>query len=89
MAQSDGPADVYRALGVTPMIHAAGTTTRYGGTKLRPEVMAEMNKAATVMVDLEELNRQAGKVVAEVTGAEAASYPQAPPGGWSSRLRRA
>ena len=81
MAQSDHPADIYRALGVTPIIHAAGTTTRYGGTKLRPEVMEVMNKAATVMVDMEELNRQAGKVIAEVTGAAAGFVSSGAAGG--------
>ena len=51
MTSSDDPGDVYRALGVTPAINASGTTTKYGGTKLRPEVMETMNRAATVMVD--------------------------------------
>ncbi len=64
-------ADVYRALGVKPCITASGSTTAYGGSKLRPEVMAVMNKAATVMVEIDELNRAAGKVIAELTGAEA------------------
>ena len=71
MARSDDPADVYHALGVKPIINAGGTSTQHGGTKLRPEAMEAMNKAATVMVEMGELNRQAGKVIAEITGAEA------------------
>ena len=71
LTQIDDPAEVYRAIGVTPVITASGTTTSYGGSKLRPEVMEAMNKAATVMVELAELNRQAGKIIAETTGAEA------------------
>ena len=67
----DDPAEIYRAIGVRPAITASGTTTAYGGYKLRSEVMEVMNTAATVMVDLAELNRQAGKIIAEVTGAEA------------------
>ena len=67
----DDPAEIYRAIGVRPAITASGTTTAYGGSKLRPEVMEVMNTAATVMVELAELNRQAGKIIAEVTGAEA------------------
>ena len=81
MTSSDDPGDVYRALGVTPAINASGTTTKYGGTKLRPEVMETMNRAATVMVDLEELNRQAGKVIAELTGAEAGFVSSGAAGG--------
>ena len=65
------PASVYRELGVRPVITASGATTAYGGSKLRPEVMEAMNSAATVMVEIDELNRAAGEVIAELTGAEA------------------
>ena len=81
MAQNSDAAEVYRALGAIPAINASGTTTRYGGTKLRPEAMDVMNKAATVMVDLEQLNRQAGKVIAEITGAEAGFVSSGAAGG--------
>jgi len=70
MTRTDDPADVYHALGVKPVVNASGTATQFGGSKLRPEAMEAMNKAATVMVELNELNRQAGKIIAEVTGAE-------------------
>ena len=70
-AVKEDPADVYRAIGVKPMINASGTTTKWGGTKLRPEAIEVMSKAATVLVDIAELNTQAGKILAEHTGAEA------------------
>ena len=71
MTSRDAPAEVYRALGVKPVITASGSTTAYGGSKLRPEVMQAMNDAATVMVEMDDLNRAAGKYIAQVTGAEA------------------
>lgn len=64
-------AEIYRELGVTPIITASGSTTTYGGSKLRPEVVDAMVKASTVMVNIDELNKAAGKVLARVTGAEA------------------
>ncbi len=81
MTQKDSPGDVYRAIGVEPMISASGTATRWGGTKLRAEVMDAMNKAATVMVDVEILNREAGKIIAGITGAEAGLVTSGAAGG--------
>ena len=81
MTQISDPADVYRAIGVRPVINASGTTTRYGGTKLRPEAIDAMSRAATVLVDIIELNREAGKIVAEVTGAEAGFVSSGAAGG--------
>ena len=71
MVAPDDPAQVYRAINVRPIISASGSTTRYGGTKTRPEVLAAMSKATRVMVNIDELNREAGKVIADITGAEA------------------
>ncbi len=63
--------ELYRSIGVTPIITASGTTTQYGGTRIRPEVMEVMQKTASVMVELNELNRQASKILARMTGAKA------------------
>ena len=63
--------EMYRSLGVRRIINASGTTTMWGGAKLRPEAAEAMRKTATVMVDLSELNKAAGKVLAEICGAEA------------------
>jgi D-glucosaminate-6-phosphate ammonia-lyase len=63
--------EMYDSLGVKPLINASGTTTMWGGTKLRPEVAEVMRKTSTVMVDINQLNKAAGKVLAEICGAEA------------------
>ena len=63
--------EMYESLGVRPIINASGTTTMWGGSKLRPEVAEVMQKTSNVMVDLGELNRAVGKVLAEICGAEA------------------
>ncbi len=78
---SDDPAQVYRDVGVQPIITASGSTTMYGGSRLRPEAIRAMNDAATVMVHLEELNREAGKVIACITGAEAGLVSSGAAGG--------
>ena len=81
MTPSNDSADVYRAIGVKPVITASGTSTAYGGSKLRPEVMEVMNKASTVMVEIDELNKAAGKIIAELTGAEAGLVASGAAGG--------
>ena len=72
MATSErDPAEVYKQLGVKPIINAAGSVTRYGGTRTRPEALEVMAEAATVLVEITELNQKAGEVIASITGAEA------------------
>lgn len=71
MDLSLGGEDMYGSLGVRRIINASGTTTMWGGSKLRPEVAEVMQKTANVMVNLGDLNREAGKVLAEICGAEA------------------
>ena len=80
MVFSEG-SDIYRALGVKPAIVASGATTAYGGSKLRPEVLDSMEKASRTMVNLDDLNVAAGKVIAEVTGAEAGLVTSGSAGG--------
>jgi len=63
---------IYRRLGVRPIIHGSGTTTRYGGSILRPEALETMREASTVLVNLDELNEAAGAAIARMLGAEAA-----------------
>jgi L-seryl-tRNA(Ser) seleniumtransferase len=62
---------IFSRLGVKPIIHGMGTTTRYGGTMMPPEVVQAMVDASHCLVDMDELNRKAGEVVARATGAEA------------------
>ena len=61
----------YERLGVKPVINAAGSITKYGGTRTRPEVLELMAEAARIMVNVDELNRKAGEEIARLAGAEA------------------
>jgi L-seryl-tRNA(Ser) seleniumtransferase len=63
---------IYRRLGVRTIIHGSGTTTRYGGSILRPEALEAMREASTALVNLDELNEAAGAAIARMLGAEAA-----------------
>src|SRR5204863_87407 len=67
-----GPRVIYQRLGVRPVIHGSGTTTRYGGSRLRPEALEAMREASTTLVNLDELNEAAGNAIAKMLGAEAA-----------------
>ena len=64
--------EIYRRLGVRPVIHGSGTTTRYGGSMLRPQVLETMREASQALVNLDELNEAAGAAIARMLGAEAA-----------------
>ena len=63
---------IYDRLGVRRVIHASGTTTRYGGSMLRPEVLDTMREASQQLVNIDELNEAAGAAIAKMLGAEAA-----------------
>ena len=62
---------IYDRLGVRTIINAKGPSTRLSGGFLHPEVAAAMAEAGSYCVDMAELQAVAGKVIAEVTGAEA------------------
>lgn len=62
---------LYQRMGIAPIINAAGSITRLGGTRTRPETLELMSRAARVMVNIDDLNRAAGKELARLTGAEA------------------
>lgn len=72
MTRSKPVPAIYRRLGVRPIIRGCGTTTRYGGSLLRPEALEAMREASTALVDLDELNEAAGAAIARMLGAEAA-----------------
>ena len=63
---------VYEKLGVRPIIHGCGTTTRYGGSVMRPETIEAMREASQSLVNIDELNAAAGAAIARMLGAEAA-----------------
>ena len=60
MTQSNDPADVYRQLGVTPVITASGSTTVYGGSKLLPEVKEAIETARAYT---DKWEQETGKVI--------------------------
>ncbi len=62
---------VYADLGLTPVINAAGTSTRVGGPLMHPAAVAAMAEAARSCVPLDQLEGAASTVISEVTGAEA------------------
>ena len=62
--------EVYKKLGVSPVINAQSWVTALGGSIMRPEVLRAMDEAAGAYVDMMQLNRAAGEVVARSCGAE-------------------
>ena len=73
--------NIYKDIGVEPIIVASGNTSAYGGSKLRPEVFEAMQKASNVMVNMDQLNKAAGEIIAEITGAEAGLVTSGAAGG--------
>jgi L-seryl-tRNA(Ser) seleniumtransferase len=72
-AEAAAPArDVYRELGVRPLINAAGTYTTLGGSLMPREVVAAIESAAGQFVNLLELHEAVGRRIAALVGCEAA-----------------
>lgn len=68
--QDTDEANIYRALGVEPIINCRGTFTILGGSVERPEVLTAMQAASQHFVQYDELAEGVGKRLAEITGAE-------------------
>ncbi|MWV41976.1 DegT/DnrJ/EryC1/StrS family aminotransferase [Natrialba sp. INN-245] len=62
---------IYDELGVPPVINAAGTKTRIGGSRIRPEAVAAMQRASRSFVRLSDLQAEASSRIADATGADA------------------
>src|ERR1700757_916619 len=62
--------NIYAKIGVTPIINARGTYTYVSGSLELPEVRAAKAEAALHFVDMWELQRGAGRRLAELSGAE-------------------
>jgi uncharacterized pyridoxal phosphate-dependent enzyme len=62
--------DVYRAIGIRPLVNARGTFTIISGSLMLPEVRAAMDAAARHYVHLDELAEAIGARLATLTGAE-------------------
>ena len=61
----------YSDLGVRPVVNAAATLTRLGGSRLAPPVLDAMRSASGSFVDLVELQRRVGDRIAQLTDNEA------------------
>jgi L-seryl-tRNA(Ser) seleniumtransferase len=63
---------IYEELGVKPVINAAGYMTVLGGSRVAPSVREASEAANRYFVDMEELLKRTGAILAEILGAEAA-----------------
>jgi D-glucosaminate-6-phosphate ammonia-lyase len=63
-------ADMYRSIGVRPIINARGTFTIITGSQTLPEVKRAMDLASRSFVHMDELMDAVGQRLAELTGAE-------------------
>ncbi len=63
---------IYEEMGVTPMINASGNQTVIGGSSLAPKIQEAMEAANAYFVDMKELLKRTGEIVAETIGCEAA-----------------
>jgi len=63
--------NIYDRLGVRRVINGSAWVTVLGGSIMPPEVLKAMVDAASCYVEMPELNRKAGEVIASATGAEA------------------
>jgi L-seryl-tRNA(Ser) seleniumtransferase len=64
--------DVYKELGLRPIINAAGTYTALGGSLMTPETVEALTSASRQFVNLTELHAAVGKQIAAMLGCEAA-----------------
>jgi L-seryl-tRNA(Ser) seleniumtransferase len=63
--------NVYRKLGLEPIINACGTVTRLGGAPMPQPVLDAYRQAAREWVSLEDLQAAASRKIAELTGTDA------------------
>src|SRR5881398_2374748 len=63
-------ADMYRSIGVRPVVNARGTFTIITGSQTLPEVKRAMEQASRSYVQMDELMDSVGQRLAEITGAE-------------------
>jgi L-seryl-tRNA(Ser) seleniumtransferase len=63
-------ANMYRSIGVRPIVNARGTFTIITGSQTLPEVKRAMDDASRSFVQMDELMESVGKRLAELSGAE-------------------
>ncbi len=66
----DNSPNIFRSIGVEPIINCRGTFTIIGGSIERPEVRTAMEAASKDFIQYDELADGIGKRLAEITGAE-------------------
>ncbi|HVR87327.1 MAG TPA: aminotransferase class V-fold PLP-dependent enzyme [Planctomycetota bacterium] len=66
------PRDVYRELGIRPLINAAGTYTYLSASRMPKAVIEAMESATRSYVNLNELHSAVGKRISTLLGCEAA-----------------
>ena len=71
-AKQRDASEVYTRLGVRPLINGIGTITNFGGCIMPPEVTRAMEDASKNCVYVPDLQRQAGRHIAELLGVPAA-----------------
>lgn len=62
---------IYKELGVTKVINAAGTKTRVGGTRIRSEAVDAMHRASASFARISDLQARASETIAESMDVEA------------------
>src|SRR5262245_10012452 len=70
LQDSSNVRDIYKSIGVRPLINCRGTITVIGGSIELPEVRAAKTAANQQHVQIDELMEAVGKRLAELTGAE-------------------
>ncbi len=73
--------EILDRLGVRPIINAGGPNTKHSGSKPRQEAMDAMSAMSEVFVNIDELLLAAGKEIASLVGAEAATVTSGASGG--------
>ncbi len=69
-AATDKIGEIYRNIGVQPVINARGTFTIISGSQTLPQVKQAMDQASRSYVQMDELMGGVSKCLAELTGAE-------------------
>jgi L-seryl-tRNA(Ser) seleniumtransferase len=72
VSAADSKRDVYRELGLRPLINAAGTYTMLGGSLMPAEVVEAIESASRQFVNIVELHEAVGKRIAQRIGCEGA-----------------
>lgn len=63
--------NIYDELGIKTVIHAAGTKSSVGGSRMSSEVISAIAEASKKFASISEVNRKIGEYIAQITGAEA------------------